>query len=708
MLAQHLPLVVLELAARLRDGRGRGQRGYQKVVTITWKYAAGDEMVAGFQRRLRRAAAGAEGADAAVPQRRVPAAARRDRGRSKPDTVFAFFAGGRRGEVRQKVTRPPTLNKNIPLYGGGFLTDGTLEAQDAAQTCSPALHYADGLTVPEATDVPAPPTRPSTRWRRTCTPCGATTPPGQLLAVGLAAGEGDLTKKGDLYKGDGCKAKIDSPRGAFTLGKNHDPVQDIYLRKVEAKENKVVGVAVKALADPGRGCTMWLLCGLGEGGGSRLEQPSPQPSPASGRGSPRKRVPPGPTAPWTSPPSSSSALNALQYGLLLFLVASGLTLIFGIMGVIPASPTAARTIGAYTGLLRWRRLVGGNFAVFATLALGLASAGLRWASCSSDFFISYLSATTCRQVLMTYGLILVFRGAAPASWSATTMHSVAPPIAAGRLPLGGLMTYPVYRLPSRRSPGVCCRGGDVVVIAPHAGHDHPRRRRRWQSRDGCGRSASTSVLFAWCSREAWRSRCWPAWSRADLVGCAGHGRAGAHHLLRGGGDRRHRLIAARSSWRCWSAWSTRSRQSAVPPGRGHRRVSADGGHPAGSRKACSGRADAMMPRSRILVPALVLLALPRACRSRCRLLTSSSPPEIAGSSRSSRCRSRAAGRRHGPREPRGIARSRHRPTRRCCCRRALIPASVFCCCRRRSPARRSTRSWSARVVMRTRGARASS
>ena len=44
--------------------------------------------------------------------------------------------------------------------------------------------------------------------------------------------------------------------GAFTLGKNHDPVQDIYLRRVEGKENKVIGVAVKSLADPGRGCTM--------------------------------------------------------------------------------------------------------------------------------------------------------------------------------------------------------------------------------------------------------------------------------------------------------------------------------------------------------------------------------------------------------------------------------------------------------------------
>ena len=52
------------------------------------------------------------------------------------------------------------------------------------------------------------------------------------------------------------KAKIDSPRGPFTLGKSHNPVQDIYLRQVVGKENKVIGVASKSLADPGRGCRM--------------------------------------------------------------------------------------------------------------------------------------------------------------------------------------------------------------------------------------------------------------------------------------------------------------------------------------------------------------------------------------------------------------------------------------------------------------------
>ena len=52
------------------------------------------------------------------------------------------------------------------------------------------------------------------------------------------------------------KARIDSPRGPFTLSKSHNPVQDIYLRKVVGKENRVEGIAVKALADPGRGCRM--------------------------------------------------------------------------------------------------------------------------------------------------------------------------------------------------------------------------------------------------------------------------------------------------------------------------------------------------------------------------------------------------------------------------------------------------------------------
>ena len=67
----------------------------------------------------------------------------------------------------------------------------------------------------------------------------------QMLSARAGCGEGRLRQDGRHDRRAMEKAKIDSPRGTFTLGKSHNPVQDIYLRKVEGKENKVVGVAVK-------------------------------------------------------------------------------------------------------------------------------------------------------------------------------------------------------------------------------------------------------------------------------------------------------------------------------------------------------------------------------------------------------------------------------------------------------------------------------
>ena len=65
----------------------------------------------------------------------------------------------------------------------------------------------------------------------------------------------DLTKKKELYAAM-QNATIDSPRGKFKLSKANNPVQDIYLRQVEGKENKVIGIAAKAVSDSGAGCRM--------------------------------------------------------------------------------------------------------------------------------------------------------------------------------------------------------------------------------------------------------------------------------------------------------------------------------------------------------------------------------------------------------------------------------------------------------------------
>ena len=78
---------------------------------------------------------------------------------------------------------------------------------------------------------------------------------GLLLIQGANAVKGDLSAKPALYKAlEG--ATIDSPRGKWTMSKAHNPIQDIYLRVVEKGDNKVLGVAAKALADSGAGCKM--------------------------------------------------------------------------------------------------------------------------------------------------------------------------------------------------------------------------------------------------------------------------------------------------------------------------------------------------------------------------------------------------------------------------------------------------------------------
>ena len=140
-------------------------------------------------------------------------------------------------------------------------------------------------------------------------------------------------------------------------------------------------------------------------------------------------------------------LNSLQYGLLLFLVASGLTLIFGIMGVINLAHGSFYMIGAYMAFALSplvAKLFGGGF--FSVLLIGTVLAVLlgyllEWA------FYSYLyEREHLQQVLMTYGLILAFEEVR-SILVGDDVHGVAPPeILAGTFPLGDVMTYPVYRI----------------------------------------------------------------------------------------------------------------------------------------------------------------------------------------------------------------------------------------------------------------------
>ena len=229
------------------------QEGKKNAMTLTWKYAAGEESVNGFKEGFEKNG-GKVSKQLTVPFPNVEfQALLTEIAAAKPDAVYSFFAGA--GAVKfVKDYHAAGLSKTIPLYGPGFLTDGTLDAQgDAAQGMLTTLHYADEL----GTD------RDKT-FRTNYAKAFKLMPDvygvqgydaAQILAVGLKAAGGDLGKK-DVFRTAIEKATIASPRGDFSLSKAHNPVQDIYLRKVVGKENKKLGVAVKALADPARGCRM--------------------------------------------------------------------------------------------------------------------------------------------------------------------------------------------------------------------------------------------------------------------------------------------------------------------------------------------------------------------------------------------------------------------------------------------------------------------
>ena len=140
-------------------------------------------------------------------------------------------------------------------------------------------------------------------------------------------------------------------------------------------------------------------------------------------------------------------LNSVQYGLLLFLVASGLTLIFGIMGVINLAHGSFYMIGAYMAYAL-APVVAGTFGggFFATLVVGFLLSIvlgylLEWA-----FFSFLYEREHLQQVLMTYGLILVFEELRSIIVGDDVHGVEAPDLLSGTLPLGEIMTYPVYRL----------------------------------------------------------------------------------------------------------------------------------------------------------------------------------------------------------------------------------------------------------------------
>ncbi|MAG81345.1 MAG: branched-chain amino acid ABC transporter permease [Limnobacter sp.] len=135
-------------------------------------------------------------------------------------------------------------------------------------------------------------------------------------------------------------------------------------------------------------------------------------------------------------------LNAVQYSLVLFLVASGLTLVFGIMGVINLAHGSFYMIGAYLAFV----LTGTFDSLLIAIAIGLPLAFVFGALLEKLLITHLYKRDHLEQVLLTYGLILIFEEIR-SLLVGNDVHGVpVPEWLTGSIPLGDVQTYPVYRL----------------------------------------------------------------------------------------------------------------------------------------------------------------------------------------------------------------------------------------------------------------------
>jgi branched-chain amino acid transport system permease protein len=136
----------------------------------------------------------------------------------------------------------------------------------------------------------------------------------------------------------------------------------------------------------------------------------------------------------------TQTFNGVSYGALLFLLASGLSLIFGVMRVVNLAHGSYFMLGGYVGLsVVWRT---GSFALamlVGGLAIALIGIGME------RLFLRTLAGQTLGQVLMTIGFALIFQDLALLIWGGDPYTIPVPPMLSGAVRVG-IFIFPTYRI----------------------------------------------------------------------------------------------------------------------------------------------------------------------------------------------------------------------------------------------------------------------
>ena len=133
-------------------------------------------------------------------------------------------------------------------------------------------------------------------------------------------------------------------------------------------------------------------------------------------------------------------LNGATFAALLFIVASGFTLIFGLMRIVNLAHGALYLAGGYIGLLVVQK-TGSFFLAVVAAALSVALIGLF----THSVLLRFVTGHVLRQVLLTLGVALVLDDIALVMWGGDAFTVAVPQVLRGPFHLGGL-SYPKYRL----------------------------------------------------------------------------------------------------------------------------------------------------------------------------------------------------------------------------------------------------------------------
>jgi branched-chain amino acid transport system permease protein len=139
---------------------------------------------------------------------------------------------------------------------------------------------------------------------------------------------------------------------------------------------------------------------------------------------------------------AEQTLNGLQLGVTLFLIAAGLTLVFGIMNMVNLAHGALYMVGAYLGTYFFQ--LTGSWLLSVVLAL----AGSMLVGVVTEVIAlrTLYERDHLDQVLATFGLILFFNELVAMLWGRSAIFSTVPQYLSGHVQIVGNLMYPLYRL----------------------------------------------------------------------------------------------------------------------------------------------------------------------------------------------------------------------------------------------------------------------